>query len=179
VISTPHEKLKILSFLLQFPDDQMLADLSAAKGQIAAAFDGQEREKIDNVVQHLQQTPMLELQETFSNLFDLNPSTCLNLTYHRFGDDKERGQVLARYAQAYSDAGYVLALPELPDYLPMILELVSQDNAGDNQWMLLENSNGIAAISERLDADDSPYAGLFEILARMLGTGDNSAPEET
>mgnify|MGYP006292434657 CR=1 FL=1 len=170
------EKLKILSFLLQFPDDQMLADLSAAKGQIAAAFDGLEREKVDNLVRHLQQTPLLELQETFSNLFDLSPSTCLNLTYHRLGDDKERGQVLARYVQAYSEAGFDLALPELPDYLPMVLELVSQGRAGDNQWMLLENSSGIAAISERLDAEASPYAGLFEILARMLGTAENSAP---
>ena len=173
-----HEKLKILSFLLQFPDERMLADLSAARGQIAAAFDGAEPEKVDRLVRHLLTRPVLELQETFSNLFDLSPSTCLNLTYHRFGDDKERGQVLARYAQAYSDAGYALAFPELPDYLPMVLELAAETGNSDNRWMLYENQPAIAALADRLAAADSPYAGVLEITAQMLALPENKSHQE-
>ena len=162
------EKLKILSFLLQFPDDRMIADLSKVRGQIEAAFDESDRVKVGGLLRHLQETPLLELQENFSGLFDLNPATCLNLTYYQYGDDKKRGQALARCAQAYTEAGFSIDHLELPDYLPMVLELASEAKNGDTQWMLVANQSVIAALAERMAEAGSPYAGLFEILAQLL-----------
>jgi len=172
------DKLKILSFLLQFPDERMIADLSASRDQIEAAFNGSDRNEVDKLVRHLQQTPLLELQENFSNIFDLNSATCLNLTYHEYGDDKKRGQALARFAQAYADAGFAIDHMELPDYLPMVLELVSQAKNRDIQWMLYENQSIISVLAERLAEAESPYAGILKTMAQLLAMPENETIRE-
>ena len=172
------EKLKMCSFLLQFPDEQMKAELCSVRDQIEAAFDAPELDKVGGLIRHLLHMPLLTLQENFSATFDLHPATCLNLTYHQYGDDKARGRALARYAQAYADAGFVIDHQELPDYLPMVLELASEAEAGDSLWMLYDNQSVIAALAERLVAMDSPYACILEITAQMFALPETEINRE-
>jgi len=172
------EKIKMLSFLLQFPDEQMKADLYSVRDQIEAAFDAPDRDKISGLLRYLERTPLLELQESFSNTFDLHPATCLNLTYHQYGDDKARGRALTRYAQAYADAGFAIDHPELPDYLPMVLELTAEAVDRDSLWMLYDNQSVIAALAERLAATDSPYACILEITAQMFALPETETQQE-
>ena len=47
------EKIKMLSFLLQFPDEQMKADLYSVRDQIEAAFDAPDRDKISGLLRYL------------------------------------------------------------------------------------------------------------------------------
>ena len=171
-------KLKSLSFLLQYPDQTLVQELKNCRCEIEALFEGSEQEMVRELIRHLLQTPVLALQETFSAAFDLNPATCLNLTYHRYGDEKERGAALARYAQAYEDAGFSAVQPELPDYLPMLLELVAQDEEAALEWMLAENRHAITALAEGLAAGKNPYAGLFQVLSRMLPAAKTHADTE-
>ena len=171
-------KLKSLSFLLQYPDYSLVRDLEKCRSEIEAMFEGPEQDLVREMIRHLLQTPVLGLQETFSAAFDLNPATCLNLTYHRYGDAKERGAALARYAQAYEDAGFRPMQPELPDYLPMLLELLAQEEEAALEWMLAENQHAITALAEGLAAGKNPYAGLFQVLSRMLPAAKTHADTE-
>jgi nitrate reductase delta subunit len=161
------ERIKCLSFLLQFPDSELIADVGAYRARIEELFDLPESCMVGKLLRYFLKSPLLELQEGFSAVFDLDPCTCLNLTYHQYGDDRKRGEALARYAQAYQDEGFALIRPELPDYLPMVLELLAQSRNGGCWWMLSENRHVIARLAERLEEKESPYRGIFRILAQM------------
>jgi len=161
-------RFKILSFLLQYPDASLIADLKASSATIEAAFRGSDRERIRGLIRHLLQNPVLSLQEEFSATFDLQPEKCLNLTYHLHGDDESRGAALAGFAEAYRRAGLGMHSPELPDYLPMVLELVYLDESRDHLRLLTEHSPAIRTLAKRLEEQDSPYAGVFSVLAEML-----------
>jgi nitrate reductase delta subunit len=66
-----------------------------------------------------------EIQERFVQAFDLNPSSTLEIGWHLFGEQYERGDFLVSLRQRLRDA----AIPEcgeLPDHLLHVLPLVSR-----------------------------------------------------
>jgi len=166
--SIQKEQLNIASYLLQYPEAQWLDELAAERDWLEARFAEPGAASIRRLIDHLLQTPLLSSQEAYSATFDLRAATCLNLSYHRYGDAKERGEELARFAAAYQASGFEPALSELPDYLPMLLELAAHSPNGEGQDMLREYASSLALLSERLEAEESPYAGLFEVLSEMM-----------
>ena len=166
------KQIKILSFLLQFPDALVIQDLEPARRQIEAEFTGADREHIRSLVRHLLHTPVLALQEEFTATFDLQPRTSLNLTYHVYGEDKARGKALARFARAYEDAGLEMHRPEIPDYLPMVLELLYLDPDRDHRWLITEHRQVLLTLARRLEAMENPYSIIFTILAQMFAESD-------
>jgi nitrate reductase delta subunit len=171
-------RFKILSFLLQYPDASLIADLKASSETIEAAFQGTDRERVGGLIRHLLENPMLTLQEEFSATFDLETENCLNLTYHLHGDEESRGTALADFAEAYRRAGLGMHSPELPDYLPMVLELVYLDASRDHLRLLTEHSPAIGTLAKRLESEESPYAGVFAVLAGMLGNPQEQEASE-
>lgn len=166
--SIQKEQLNIVSYLLQYPELQWLNELAAERDRLEASFAEPGCSSVRRVIDYLLQTPLLSSQEAYTATFDLRAATCLNLTYHRYGDSKERGEELARFAAAYQASGFEPALSELPDYLPMLLELAAHSPNGEGQEMLREYVPSLAVLSERLEAESSPYAGLFEVVTAVL-----------
>lgn len=160
--------LKLLSLLLQYPDPKLTADL-AGLGELAGELPEACLEQIHRrFLPYLQSSPLLSIQQAYTQTFDLNPATCLYLTYHRWGDGKERGRDLARLRRSYQDAGYEDACGELPDYLPMVLEFASV-SPGDTGFALLrEFSSEIEQLHAHLQESRSPYAGLLGLLAEVF-----------
>ena len=169
------EQLKMLACLLQYPEPQWLAELAENRDRIEASFSGSDSVSIRRLIDHLLSAPLLSSQEAYAAAFDLNAATCLNLSYHRFGDAKERGAQLARFAAAYQERGFEPVIPELPDYLPMVLELIAHSPDQECQWMLLEYSPSLNLLAERLHTMHSRYADLFKILSRMLQSSADQA----
>jgi nitrate reductase delta subunit len=159
------DRLKAISFLLEFPDEPFRKDLEGCAEQLCACFEGEERKAVERLVEHLLDEPALALQETYCAAFDLNPGTCLNITYHTYGDDKARGEALARFAHAYEAAGFSIRRAELPDFLPMVLELMASDPGYPVSWMLHDHKKALSTIAGRLGETQSAYTGIFEILA--------------
>jgi nitrate reductase delta subunit len=117
---------------------------------------------------YLAETSLIQLQETYTATFDLNPATCLNLTYHKWGDARERGSALVDFHHLYHNGGYEAASRELPDYLPMILEFLSV-NQQQNSFSLFEDyCEQVEDIRSRLLETGSPYAGLFGIVLEII-----------
>lgn len=161
---TAQKQIKALSFLLQFPDEKTLESLRAAAAGIDQVFAEPGRVHIRKFLQYLNETPHLGVQEAFCAAFDLNPDTCMNLTWHEYQDGAKRGRALARFAREFEQAGYDPACCDLPDYLPMVLELISQGKNGEFQWVIAEHRQTIKMLSERLRSMQSPYAGIFQVL---------------
>ena len=82
--------LKLLSMLLQYPDDEFILSLEELKEAVAQIPQVEQRQRCVNFLDYLGDNPLIRLQEEYTSTFDLNPETCLNLTYHRWGDARER-----------------------------------------------------------------------------------------
>ncbi len=170
---TAQKQIKALSFLLQFPDAQTLESMRAQSPLLEQAFEAPDRVHIRKFLQYLAQTPPLSVQEAFCAAFDLNPETCMNLTWHEYEDGAKRGVALARFARAFEAAGFDPACSDLPDYLPMVLELLSLEENGAFQWVVFEHRHTIKVLEERLKSIQSPYAGIFQVLCGLFYAAAN------
>ena len=63
-----------------------------------------------------------EWQRRYVVTFDLKRKCSLYLSYYATGDTRRRGAALVTFKEAYRAAGWEFDAPELPDYLPAVLE---------------------------------------------------------
>jgi nitrate reductase molybdenum cofactor assembly chaperone NarJ/NarW len=166
-----------ISYLLQYPSDRFPEEVSDP-AEIAVLFPpAVGREKIRSFISFLKSTPLLDLQEIYTAVFDLDPQACLYLTYHRWGQDPGRTEDLLRLQRLYLEEGYQNESGELPDYLPLVLEFLSVCDPQRRGQVLSLCGREIVMLSHRLREVNAPYAGLFEILTGLIGgipPGDRS-----
>jgi nitrate reductase molybdenum cofactor assembly chaperone NarJ/NarW len=157
----------LVSRLLAYPDEEGPKSASRIE-EAAKRIPGCLRAGLYDFLGYLKKTPLISLQEEYTRTFDLNPSLCLNLTYHLWGDDKKRSSALVDLMKIYRDGGYEILEGELPDFLPMLLEFLSV--CPENSCFPLYEKYGdqLALIASRLRDMQSPYARLFEVLDSAL-----------
>ncbi|HHP7236733.1 MAG TPA: nitrate reductase molybdenum cofactor assembly chaperone [Desulfobacterales bacterium] len=160
--------LKLISYLLQYPDEAFLAELPDLKAVIDRWPDASVRRNLRPFCEYLMETPPLKVQEAYTAAFDLNPETCLNLTYHRWGDDEKRGRVLARLMEIYIQAGYECDSSELPDHLALVLEFCSRQPHWIDDGLFDAILEVPGSLAKRLSALESPYARVVEGAVQIL-----------
>src|SRR5690606_40957262 len=65
-----------------------------------------------------------EIQEMYTDTFDFQKDCTLFMTYFKFEDAKERGQMLAKLKVMYEMYGLEMPDTELSDFLPLICEFL-------------------------------------------------------
>jgi nitrate reductase delta subunit len=166
--------LKVVSLLLQYPEAVLLDSLGSLEAAVSEMSNPEAKAMCRDFLNHLRNTPLVRLQESYSATFDLNPSTSLDLGYHRWGEGKERGGALARLASLYLAAGYEMTGSVLPDHLPLLLEFLSLCPEEMALEIVKEYGSQVATLASRLVEDGSPYAALLRIVSETLR---NPAPK--
>jgi nitrate reductase delta subunit len=110
----------------------------------------------------------LEVQERYTALFDMSPSTTLNMTYHLWGDGEKRARLLTLLQQEYACADLEKSTSELPDYLPLILEYMATVPQAKRSDVIKKSLEGIDTLFERLKPVSPSYARLLAPLADMF-----------
>jgi nitrate reductase delta subunit len=157
-------QMKLISCLLQYPDESMLEWLAAFKEVLNEIGSTSIRNTYGRILSYFEQTPLIRLQEQYTETFDLKPSNCLNLTYHCWGDTEKRGPALAHLEEIYLMAGFERIGRELPDFLPLILEFISERPDIATSEIIPLYGTAVRALAERLSQAGYPYALLFEQL---------------
>ena len=159
--------LKLVSLLLQYPTAELLGareDLCDAAGELAA---GPQSAAIAQFAAWYRGVPGDELQSRYVETFDFSRRSCLYLTYHLFGDRRQRGMALLTLKQRYTAAGLEVGDAELPDYLPLVLEFaVLAPEPGLE--ILARHRESIELVRASLHADGSPWALLLDAVALPL-----------
>jgi len=111
-----------------------------------------------------------ELQELFTRTFDMNPVCSLELGWHLFGENYERGLLLVRMREELRRFG-IQESTELPDHLTHVLELLDRmdhDRAEDftGACVLPALSKMMAAI----EAKGSLYQPVLLAIQKFLRT---------
>ena len=158
---------KLLSVLLQYPGDeveQAQPELVAASRQGAP---GAQRE-MSKFFRYWEVTPWPQVREEYVETFDLQRRCSLYLTFFTHGETRRRGQELLRLKWLYRAAGLELEGPELPDYLPVMLEFASLAPGSAGRELLQEHRTGLELLWLRLNELESPYACLVQLIRRSL-----------
>lgn len=163
--------LQAVSLCLSYPDETFLASL----GEIARELEpcrGADWDRLREFVDWLAAVSPLAAQEHYTAVFDLNPGTSLNLTWHLTGDTEDRGRALAALVDVYRGAGFDIETFELPDYLPLVLEFLAQDAApAPPRKPLADSLASLPALAARLEEAGSVYAPLLALVADIVAPG--------
>jgi nitrate reductase delta subunit len=160
---------KILSVLLQYPEQELIDNLPEIKEWVndTADINNQERSLLQAYLNQLENSPLIDLQADYVKTFDMVPEHSLHLTHHLFGDDKNRGPALIDLGELYKDYGVEVleSANELPDYLPLILEFAAYLDSSESTVFLSDAKKVFGVLMDNLKKAASPYADLISIVA--------------
>ncbi|POA97701.1 nitrate reductase molybdenum cofactor assembly chaperone [Chromobacterium sinusclupearum] len=157
---------RLISALLLYPTSELVEALPLAR-QLSQALPGETAGQLAPLLTHLQSHDLLALQSRYVDWFDRQRPFSLHLFEHVYGESRERGEAMVSLMQTYHDHGFFIAADELPDYLPLFLEFLSQMPAESAAGLLGEAVHVIAAVGRRLADAGNPYAGAFAALTSL------------
>ncbi len=118
-----------------------------------------------------------QLQEAYTNAFDLWPDCTPNLGYHLFGDDGRRGLFLAELKGRMEVRGVALGV-ELPDHISLVLRYL--DAAEEDRSPVIEDCllPAISRMAGVLGSTENPYKhALCALLSLLQQEHDTSGAE--
>jgi len=163
--------LKVISRLLDYPS---VALFDAAPELINVVNNTQELEapyceKLVSVIEQLTSRDIYDVQESYDLLFDRGRALSLLMFEHVHGESRDRGQAMVDLINVYRTNGFDVDSEQLPDYIPLYLEFLSeQPNSFAQEW-LGDITHLLTMLSERLKDRDSFYANLFDCLIELSG----------
>ena len=171
-------QIKLISHLLQYPDESLLGWLPGYREVLNEIESVSTQNRYNRILAYFEQTSLIQLQQKYTETFDLNPSNCMNLTYHRWGDTEKRGPALAYLEEIYLKSGFERINSELPDFLPLILEFISERPDVANSEIIPLYGTVVKTLVERLEREGNPYALLFKQLIDILGLSETAADSQ-
>ncbi|KFI09075.1 nitrate reductase molybdenum cofactor assembly chaperone [Massilia sp. BSC265] len=155
---------QILSALLTYPEP----DLVAALPELEAGLTVPMRARVASLLAHLAENDLITLQQEYVQTFDRTPSHSLHLFEHIHGESRDRGQAMVDLMEEYKKHGLEMCPDELPDYVPLFLEFLSQLDSEEAAGRLLGDAvHVLAHIGRKLAANGSIYAGVFDALESL------------
>jgi nitrate reductase delta subunit len=160
--------IKVVSLLMQYPEEAYFRTLPEIKSLVGKMHRGPRRASIEKFIAHIEGEDAIQVQEQYTALFDMSPSTTLNVTYHLWGDGEKRARLLTRLQQEYARAGLEKESFELPDFLPLILEFLASVPQAAQSGAIKTSLKGVESLVERLKPIASHYSGLLEPLIEFI-----------
>jgi len=157
---------RILSALLLYPEPELVAALP----EMQALLDARPgmRAALRPLLNHLASEDLITLQQYYVQTFDRTPSHSLHLFEHIHGESRDRGQAMVDLMEEYKKHGLQMEGDELPDFVPLFLEFLSQLEGEDKAGPLLGDAvHVLAHIGGKLAANGNVYACVFDVLEQL------------
>ncbi|GAA0136681.1 nitrate reductase molybdenum cofactor assembly chaperone [Paenibacillus sp. YSY-4.3] len=123
----------------------------------------------------MQDCSMEQLEELYVQTFDFQKDSTLYMTYFKFEDTKERGQMLAKLKILYQMFALEMPDHELSDYLPLMCEFIYAANWEGNAQAEKDFSvlagvieDGTYHLLKSLEKNENPYCHLIKGLRETL-----------
>jgi len=165
---------RVLSALLSYPTPE-LKDASREGMRILCnerLLSDEQTAAVSAFVRWLLETPQLDAEAAYVDVFDRSRSTSLHLFEHIHGDSRARGEAMHRLLLRYRAHGLELTQSELPDFLPLFLEFLSTRPSREAAKHLAEVADIVALIGQRLAKRGAPHAVLLEVVASLADMPD-------
>ena len=182
---------KVLAALLTYPEQELVdaLDEMAAILEAERALPRAERRQLGALMADLRGADLIDAQARYVALFDHSRSLSLHLYEHSHGESRDRGQAMVNLLSYYRSKGLDLGTSELPDFLPLFLEFLSTQPAGEARALLGQAVEVVALLRARLERRGAPYAAVFQAIealaprradeAAIRATVGGEAPDHT
>lgn len=114
---------------------------------------------------------MEQIEELYVQTFDFQKTSTLYMTYSKFQDSKERGQMLAKLKVMYEMFGLDMQNGELSDYLPLMCEFLYAAEWKDDpraqeslSLLIAVLEDGTYSLMKSLEESNNPYFLLIKSL---------------
>src|SRR5512133_2355347 len=114
--------LQAASVCLRYPDAALLELMPVVRDAVDALPASRPRERLSSFLDTVAATTPERAAQHYVEVFDTRRRCCLYLTWWTDGETRRRGAALAALKARYRAAGVELNTPELPDFLPAVLE---------------------------------------------------------
>jgi nitrate reductase delta subunit len=143
-----------LADLLRYPDTR-LTRLAGDSDGVNAFFD-----EIEHVAPE-------GMEELYTRTFDLNPVATLELGWHLWGEQYERGRFLADLRALQEGLGVEMT-SELPDHLTVVLLTLARMESPET--LVRQIAPALEKIAKPLDEQGNPYRHLIHAAVSALST---------
>ena len=152
--------------ILDYPERSIAKSLDDCAAELAVQAPDAHLEMVEFCTA-VSEMNLSQLQEVYTNAFDLRPECTPNLGYHIFGDDGRRGLFLARLKERM-EACHIQLGVELPDHIALILRYL--DLAEDDRPPVIEDCllPAVSRMVEVLDHSGNPYEHVLRALLSLL-----------
>lgn len=160
---------KLLSLLLDHPSADVIGARATLLHDAQVLPSGPVRDGIVRFCEVFAASAPERWESEYVRTFDFSRRTSLELSYFVHGDRRQRGVALLKLKRVFQALGLELSTDELPDYLPLLLEVA--DIAGDEvgRVLLADFRPGLEVVNASLEQAESPYANLMGALLELLG----------
>lgn len=108
------------------------------------------------------------IQESFIATFDWSPATALDLGWHLYGEQYERGEFLVRMRVELRRYG-VAESTELPDHLTHTLKLLGRmDDAAAEKFAREYTAPAVAKLLAGLEQKNTPFVAVIRAVREAL-----------
>ena len=155
------------SLLLDYPSEELLDHVALVR---SASRELPDRlgDPLRGFADHVERTPLADLQAEYVETFDTRRRCNLFLTYFAHGDTRKRGMALLRFKQAYLASGFEVTDEELPDHLCVVLEFAATGDQTTGRQLMLDHRAGLELLRMSLRDLGSPWAGVVETVSGTL-----------
>jgi nitrate reductase molybdenum cofactor assembly chaperone len=150
-----------------YPQENHLAVLERCRAELEKAVP-EAATALSRFMDELGACPLEGVQELYVRTFDLNPVCALEIGWHLFGENYERGEFLVKLRRELRRFR-IPESSELPDHLTQVLPLVGRLPAPEAAAFAREFFLPVLEkIQEALERAASPYRHLAEATRRVL-----------
>lgn len=169
-MDTHSQLLKLSALMLDYPRVELREESLALHALIRTCdLSEKQRDGLAALLNELCKGDILDVQARYDGLFERGRSVSLLLFEHVHGESRDRGQAMVDLMDRYTQAGLVIDVNELPDYLPLYLEFLALQDAESARAGLAEVAHILALIALRLEERGSSYAAIFNSLLELSG----------
>ncbi len=157
------ELAKAFSILFSYPTENS----QPALAQVYELLPRTERERLIPFTNYCERASLSEVEELFTQTFDMNPATCLEIGWHLFGEDYKRGQFLVYMRQSLADYKIKESI-ELPDHFSHCLQLIALLDYDDTKTFA--ETYLIKPLHKIIDQlpEHNPYCSLMTVMVSLL-----------
>ena len=152
--------------LLLYPQQNHRRDVQSCIDQLSDQH-ADVGEIVGDYLSRIDSLSLSEMEELYIKTFDLNKAGTLDLGWHLFGEDYNRGLFLVKVRQYLQ----MLAIPEsteLPDHVSQVLRVLGRMSPSEaNQFAYACVIPSLETIGEGIQ-EDNPYDRLIQGLIQLL-----------
>lgn len=159
--------LHALARLVKYPDESTVQSAEllyiVLQGELTAAA-----KDAALFGEYVEQHPLAELEEVYTQTFDINPLSALEVGWHLFGEEYARGMFLVRM-RAELRKYEIPESHELPDHLAHALAIVAGMPDDEATWFVRACVQpAVEKMNQALRGKDTPYRHVIHCLSSVL-----------